>query len=494
MFRRRSIKGLVAVVAIIAAACGGGDGNGGGGSGDDGGEEVSCPYKALEGATKPVEITIWHTYTALGKRTLESLVERYNTSQDKVVVKAESQGIGYEELHDKIEQAAPDRSLPALVVPDDTKTRYIADSGMFLPAQACFDADPDGKAIMDDFLPIATASYTLDGKLWPASFSTYTALVYLNRAHFVAAGLDPDDPPKTIDEMIEVGRKIKAANLPTVKHPLVFSPLSFLLEWWLSGAGQELVNDDNGRGKGYPDESEFDNPTTRDILQKLKDAKAEGILDVTPGTEGNADDLLAMATQQSSFLVHSSGPASTVAGVIEGTVRAEDIKEEFGVDLPAGLKLDLDISVGAFPGVKEAGRGQVGGGVWYMTNTVPEQQQAAAWDFMKFLNSNESQLTWAIDGSIAPVGRKIADDPKLTEAWSSTLGGRWLKVAYDVLSGIPTDFPGPVVGPYDEFRTSIKKAMDRVLLNDEPVDQAVKDADAEMTEALKSYNLDVGAG
>ncbi len=488
--RRRRVVGLLAAVALVAGACGGGSTDDEGAADSD---DVTCPYQALSKATKKVEITIWHTYTALGKRTLESLVNKYNSSQDKVVVKAESQGVGYQELHDKIEQAAPDRSLPALVVPDDTKTRYIADSGMFLPAQACFDADPSAKAIYDDFLPIAKASYTLDGKLWPASFSTYTALIYLNRAHFRAAGLDPDNPPKTIDEMLSAARTIKAAKLPGVTKPMVFAPYSYLLEWWLSGAEQELVNHDNGRGKGYPDKAEFDNEITREILQKLKDAKAEGILDVTQGTDGNADDLLAMATQQSSFLVSSSGAASTVAGVIDGTVRAEDLKEEFGVELPAGLKLDLDIGVGAYPGVKEAGRGQVGGGVWYMTNTVPKEQQAAAWDFMKFLNSEASQLSWAVEGSVAPVGQKIASDPKLNEAWSSTLGGRWLKVAYDVLANIPTDFPGPVIGPYDQIRGAIKKCMDRVLLNDEPIDQPVKDAEAEMTAALRAYNEDVGA-
>jgi len=489
--RRKTVVGLAAAMALIVGACGGSGGESGDGAAK--GSDVACPYKALDKATKPVHITIWHTYTALGRRTLESLVTKYNESQKKVVVTAESQGVGFSELHDKIEQAAPDRSLPALVVPDDTKTRYIADSGLFLPAQACFDADPAGKAILDDFVPIAKASYTLDGKLWPASFSTYTALIYYNREHFRAAGLNPDQPPKTIDEMIEVARKIKAANVPGVKKPMVFAPFSYLLEWWLSGAHQELVNDDNGRGKGYPDKSEFDNKLTRDILQKLKDAKTEGLLDVTSGADGNADDLLAMATRQSSFLVSSSGAASTVAGVIEGTVRAEDLKEEFGVDLPPGLKLDLDIGVGAYPGVKEAGRGQVGGGVWYMSNTVPKEQQAAAWDFMKFLNSQQSQLTWAIEGSIAPVGQKIAADPQLQQAWSSTLGGRWLKTAYDVLAGIPTDFPGPVIGPYDQVRNAIKKCMDRVLLNDEPVDGAVKDADAEITAALKSYNQDVGA-
>ena len=275
------------MLALTAGACGGDDGGGDAKVPGRPGGEVACPYDALETATTPVEITIWHAYTASNKRTLDSLVERYNASQDRVVVKAESQGISDEELHDKIEQAAPDRALPALVVPNDTKTRYIADSGLFLPAQLCFDADPEGKAILDDLLPIAKASYTLDGQLWPASFSVYTALIYVNRQHFLAAGLDPDNPPRTIDEMLDAARAIKAANIAGVTAPMVFQTNSFILEWWVSGAGQELVNNGNGRGEGYPDQSEFDNPITREILTKLQAAKAEGILDVVPGTDGN---------------------------------------------------------------------------------------------------------------------------------------------------------------------------------------------------------------
>ncbi|MEZ5381824.1 MAG: extracellular solute-binding protein [Microthrixaceae bacterium] len=484
--RRGLALGLAAV--LTAAACGGSDGS------EQGGGDVTCPVDALEQADGTVDITVWHPYIALGKRTLESLADQYNSSQDKVKVSVESQGVGPQELHRKIEQAAPDRSLPALVVPDDTKTRYIADSGLFLPAEACYEADPEAEKIRDDFLPIAPASYTIDDQLWPGSFSTFTALIYLNRKHFEAAGLDPDNPPKTIDEMIEAARALKAADLPGVNTPMVLQAQPFLLEWWLSGAGQELVNEDNGRSGTWATESRFDNEVTRDILTTLQEAKAEGVLDITPGAEGNADHLLAMAGQQSSFLVDGSGGASTVAGVIEGTVNAEDIKEELGVELPPGLKLDLDIDVGPFPGVKEAGKGQVGGYVWYMTNTVPDEQQAAAWDFVKFLNSVDAQVQWGTDGSIAPVSKAAASDPTLQEAWTSSLGGRWEKEAYDVLAGIDTDFPGPIIGPYDEVRQAIGKAMDRVLLDDEPVDDAVKEADATITEALERYNEDVGAG
>ena len=488
---RRYRRGIAAVLTavMIAASCGGSDAT----SSSDGGE-VTCPVEALEQADGPVEITVWHSYVALAKRTLESLADQYNSSQDQVKVTVESQGVGPQELHRKIEQAAPDRSLPALVVPDDTKTRWIADSGLFLPAEACFEADPAAEKIREDFLPIVPASYTIDDQLWPAAFTTYTALIYLNREHFQAAGLDPDDPPETIDEMITAARAIKEANVPGVDRPMVFKAQAFLLEWWLSGAGQELVNEDNGRSGTWATESKFDNPVTRNILTTLQEAKSEGLLDVTPGAEANADHLLAMAGRQSSFVVDSSAAASTVAGVIEGTVAAEDLKADLGVELPPGLKLDLDIGVGPYPGVEEAGRGQVGGQVWYMTNTVPDEQQAAAWDFMKFLNSIDSQVQWGVDGSTAPISKAAAEDPRLQEAWTSSLGGRWQKVAYGVLAGINTDFPGPVIGPYDQVRQAIKKCMDQVLLDDEPVDEAVKEADATITAALESYNEDVEAG
>ncbi len=493
MARHRQLGAAVLVVAaLVAGACGGSDD--GADDGDrDGAASATCPVDALDSAEGPVEITVWHSLTALPKRALEGLAQEYNDSQSKVRVKVENQGTTPTELHRKMDQAIPDRSLPAVVVPDDTKTRFAADSGLFVPASVCFAADPEAASTLDDLLPIAKASYTIDGELWPASFSTYTALVFYNRSQFAAAGLDPDRAPRTISEMIDFARAIKAAGVPDVQRPLVIKAQSFIFEWWLSGAKVPLVNEDNGRSGKLATESEFDNPTTRSILEELKAAKAEGLLDVVPGTEGQADHLLAMATRASSMVVESSAATSTVAGVIEGTVKAEDLKEEFGIDVPAGLQLDLDLGVGPYPGVEEAGRGQVGGMTWYMTNTVSDVEQSAAWDFMKFLNSKESQVRWGVEGAVSPVLKSAAEDPAMQAAWTSSLAGRWGKIAFDVLAGIPTDFPGPVIGPYDEVRRAIERCLDRVLLNDEPVGPAVEEADATITAALQAYKEDVGS-
>jgi sn-glycerol 3-phosphate transport system substrate-binding protein len=277
-----------------------------------------------------------------------------------------------------------------------------------------------------------------------------------------------------------------------VGRPFVFKAQSFVLEWWLSGAGQEIVNEGNGRSGELATESSFDNEVTRSILTKLQEAKAEGLVDIVPGTEGQADHLLAMAGQMSSMVAESSAAASTVAGVIEGTISAEDLSAELGVEIPEGLQLELDIGAGPFPGVEEAGRGQVGGSVWYISDTVSDEEKAAAWDFLKFLNSMPSQIRWGTDGSVAPVLTSAAEEPELQESWGASLGGEWAEMAYEVLTNIDTDSPGPVIGPYDEVRQAIERCMDRVLLNDEPVGPAVEEADRQITAALESYAADVG--
>jgi sn-glycerol 3-phosphate transport system substrate-binding protein len=203
-----------------------------------------------------------------------------------------------------------------------------------------------------------------------------------------------------------------------------------------------------------------------------------------------------MAQQQSSMVIESSAGATTVAGVIEGTIDAQQLKDDLGIDLPAGsenLKLDLRIEAGPIPGVTEAGKGQVGGGVWYIPATNSPEVQAGAWEFIRFLNQPENQAVWAGRGSNTPAFASTADEPELQEAWESSLGGRWQRLAFEVLEdGVDPDFPGPVIGPYTEMRAAIRKALDEVLLDGRDPGEALAEADATMVDELELYRQDVG--
>ena len=148
--------------------------------------------------------------------------------------------------------------------------------------------------------------------------------------------------------------------------------------------------------------------------------------------------------------------------------------------------------MGPYPGLDEPGQGQIGGGAWYLTNGGTPAQQAAAWDFMKWFNSTPQQVQWATQGSGLPAVQSAVDSPELQESWDSSLAGQWSRIAYDVLLGVDTDFPGPLIGDYTTTREVIRESYERVLLGDGDVEAAIDQADTAITSAAEEYEDTVG--
>jgi sn-glycerol 3-phosphate transport system substrate-binding protein len=487
--RVRRLAAWLALSALVAAAaCGGGD-DGGSAAGGGGDGDATCPWDALEGADGPVEVTVWSNYTALPKRTFEAMVQEYNDSQDRVVVRFEPQGVSFEEVLRKYKLAAEDDELPNLALLEDTTTQVISDSGTIIPGADCYEEDPDGQAILDDFLPIATASYSVDDVLQPVGFDVYTALIYINREHFARAGLDPDDPPATLDEMRSAAEALRAAGVTDAPVAVVGAP--WQVEWWLTGVRQPIVDQDNGRA-ALATAGEFDSQQTTRLFDFWSDMVDDGLANPAPGTEGQTDHFFAVATQSASMVVESSAAVNTITGLLAGSVDPELLKE-VGIDLPPGFEgLDLDLGVGPFPGLDEPGQGQIGGGAWYLTNGGTPEQQAAAWDFMKWFNSTEQQVQWATEGSGLPVVQSAVDDPALQQQWDTTLGGRWNEVAFQVLLDVDTEFPGPLIGDYKTTREAIREGYERVLLGDGDVAAAATSTNGRITAAAQEYEDTVG--
>src|SRR3546814_1026090 len=64
-------------------------------------------------------------------------------------------------------------------------------------------AEADAYDGYEDFAPGVLDFYSVDGVLQPAGFNVSTVLLYYNRDHFEAAGLDPDRPPQTLERSEE---------------------------------------------------------------------------------------------------------------------------------------------------------------------------------------------------------------------------------------------------------------------------------------------------
>lgn len=489
--RRTALAAVAASGALLAAACSSPPSTGvEGGGREEGGESelAACPLDALESASSPVEIELWYGGLVMPTSgVLVDLIEKFNASQDKVKVVGNDQGVDYNETMRAFDRvvATPER-LPNIVYLEDIQLGKMVDSNTVLPAQSCMEADGYD---MREILPAVRAGFSVDDVLYPGYMNVSTPILYYNKAHFEKAGLDPNSPPKTLDEMAEVARKIKEAGV--APQPIAFKAGQWFYNTWLAGAGVDAVNNQNGRS-APPTEADLTSDTSVALMKKLDEMNQEGIMNVFPVTEGNIDHYLALVTQKSSMVIETSTASSTIAEVLGGNIDASDAGEA-GIDIGS---IDLDkIGVvpgsGQLPGIEKAGQVYASGGAFYMINgggAISDAEQAASWEFMKFMLQEENAKEWHITGGYLPVVGSLAEDPDVQEFQRTNLQGILLKPAAEQLAAADPDRVSPLLGPFTQYEAALQGAMERVLLNGEDPTKALEQANDETNEALANYN------
>lgn len=506
---RRALGLLVVTCCLVIAACSAPEGSGGegpgrvasdntvadevngdgatgdeatGDEGSDAPELPECPLDALEAAEGPVEVNLWYggiVEPPVG--VLNDLIAEFNASQDKIVVTGNDQGTSYDEVLRQYERtAATPEQLPEIIYMEDSALGQLVDRGQLLPAQSCMEADGYD---MDALVPAARAAASVDGVLYPGYMNVSSPILYYNQAHFQAAGLDPDDPPQTIDEIEEAARVIKEAGV--APRPLSFVTSQWFFQTWIGGLGQDMVNNDNGRSAPAT-EAMLDTPETQSLMQWLADMNAEELLNPFPVTDGSIDHYLALITEQSSMLIETSTASGTIADALGGGLTAE----EAGVDVDAAVLEAANLVPGSsqFPGIEEPGKVAASGGYFYLLNVGEPEQQAAAWEFLEFMLRPENSKRWHIDGGYLPVVQSVLDDPDVLEFQRSDLGGLLLAPsAEQMAAAVPEEAP-PLIGPFTTYKQALQGAMERVLFSGEDPAASLASASEEMNQALEEYN------
>ena len=114
-----------------------------------------------------------------------------------------------------------------------------------LAVHAVLDRDGD-KLDLSDIQPNIAGYYTVDGALQSMPFNTSMPLFYFNRTAFTQAGLDPNNPPRTLADIRAAAEKIKANPAPGVQFPFGASLYGWFLEQFTAQAGQNLCEPANG--------------------------------------------------------------------------------------------------------------------------------------------------------------------------------------------------------------------------------------------------------
>jgi sn-glycerol 3-phosphate transport system substrate-binding protein len=144
------------------------------------------------------------------------------------------------------------------------------------------------------------------------------------------------------------------------------------------------------------------------------------------------------------------------------------------------------------PGIAEPGQVPVIGGAYYVTNGGTRAQQAAAMDFIRYLNELPQQVEWLIEGSYLSANDQVAEQPEVKKFFTDSMAGLALKLASEQVAAVPAERAGPVVGPFDQYEKIIQSMMESVLFNGADPAEAVGKAQADLTAALRSYNDENG--
>jgi len=475
---------LVLAVALVAGGCGGGDDDddtstddtstdGTAASGDDDAAEVDpslCPVDALTDADKPVEIEYWHAMTRANEEELIRLTDEFNASQSDVRVTL-SASPSYPENLTRYTAGLSTDELPDLYQGEETNLQLLIDSQSIVPAAACIAAaDYDTSGIIERVL----TRYTVEGIQYAMPFNVSNPILYYNKTAFTAAGLDPEAPPTTLEEVRETSQAIVDSGVAT--HGISFKTDAWFTEQWMAKAGEEYVNNGNGRDARATAVA-FDNETGLALYTWLSDMEKDGLL-VSTGT-GDLEHYVAIPNNESAMTIDSSAALGTIFQLFD-----------------QGQYANVDLGAAPMPGPASADGGVlVGGASNYVVNRSSDAEQAAAWKFAEFLADEQTQSEWAAATGYIPIREASTTISPLVERWVEQPE---LKVAYDQLLAGADNLAtaGPVLGPAgargEGMRGAVIDAIAAMFAEGLPPEDALAQATEGSNEAIEDYNDRVG--
>jgi sn-glycerol 3-phosphate transport system substrate-binding protein len=431
---------------------------------------ATCPLDALKKAKKkPVEITYWHAMPGANEETLTRLTERFNSSQNDVHVALVNQTT-YADTLNKFRAGLSSGDLPDLVQIEGTDLQQMIDTHAVLPAQACVKAD---KYDLSDHLKRVVDYSTLHGTLWPMPFNASSPVLYYNKRAFQAAGLDPNQPPRTLDEVRSAARKLKDSGA-AAQAGFGLNPDPRYFEHWLALGGKTYVNNGNGR-EIRASSVTFDNATGKEVFAFLSDMVKSGLARTNPADgPQQVDNLLGVGNGNFGMTIDTSAKLGSILQILNG-----------------GEYPNVELGVAPMPGPKGKGGVFVAGAGNYISKKSSPEKQAAAWQFAKFLNEPESQAEWSVGTGYLPIRKSAAELPSVQQRWVEVPG---FKVAYDQLVGgvANTATAGPVIGDYEGVREAVLDAEQQMFGGMSPT-EALRLAKEQANAKIEEYNSRIGA-
>ena len=401
-----------------------------------------------------VELTWYYPVNVGGEitKTIEGLAADYTKEHPNVTIKPVYTG-DYDETRTKVQAAVQSKKLPDIAVSLSSELYIYRDMGAIQPLDDLIKADSDGQDYIDDFYPAFLANSQADGQTWSIPFQRSTVVMYYNKELFKQAGLDPDKPPTTWDELRADAKKLTidgkqwGVELPsTVSTYWIFQALALQNAF----LGKNIMSDDGKK-------ADFDTYSNVEALNFMTDlSKTDKVMPT--GTIDWKTSPTDFINGKTAMLYQTTGNLTNIK---------KNAKFDFGV---ACLPKNKQIAT------------PTGGGNFYLFKGISDAHKKAAWDFIRWMTTPERAAQWSIDtGYVAP--SKGAYDTTVMKDYVKKFPQA--AVAKDQLQYATKELSTHNNG---KVMQALNDAVQAAVTGDKTPEQALKDAQQQADDALSSYN------
>ncbi|MGU3494829.1 ABC transporter substrate-binding protein [Xanthobacteraceae bacterium A53D] len=394
------------------------------------------------------ELTMYYPIAVGGPLTkvIDDMIKGFEKENPDVAVKAVYSG-NYDDTRVRALSALKSGQPAQLSVLFSIDAYDLVEQDLIVPFEDVVKTDEE-KAWLKGFYPALMANSMVEGKTWGIPFQRSTIVMFYNKDMFKEAGLDPNKPPKTWDEMVAAGKKLTKDGRYGLMVPSTGYPY-WMFQCFAIQNGKELMSKDGTAVY-------FDDPEVISALAFWKSLSTEH--KISPAGIVEWGTLRQAFVQgQTAMMWHTTGNLTAVKN---------EAKFDFGVaELPANKQ----------PG------SPTGGGNFYLFKNATEAERKASLALIRYMTAPERAAEWSITTGYVGVSPAAYETEKLKaygkEFPQALVARDQLKVAIAEFSTWETA----------RVREALNNAVQAALTGTQSPADAMKAAQATANQLLKPY-------
>lgn len=389
---------------------------------------------------EPVKLTFWHQYDKANAEMIDDLVAEFNEANPDIQVEVVVQP-SYDEYKTLLQTSILSNSLPDIATVDLIWVPWLVstDSVEALDDYIASDSDFD----ITDFYPLQLDYDNIGGSRFALPMSANNMQVIWNKDLFEQAGLDPEVPPTTWEEMKADAEQCQDLDNGIVGFEFYTQPTGEGITWqfqvFLWAAGGEFLNTDNTKAA-------FNTPEGLEALTYVSDIlQGNGSI---PGPWGAFGEGKACMQLDGSWL--------------------------FGYRSDAPF--DWGVSLVPAP---EGGTSATNTGGERILMFSGSENKEAAWKFIKFMTSSDVQLRWDMTTGFMPVRKSVGENSEYLN-WINDTEPRMLPF----VEGMQYAHTRPATPLYNEVSDAFSREIQNAFLGLATPEEALAAAEQAVNDIL----------